>query len=164
MLAYSAGNEGAMNIYVRQLSGGRAIALTQDVTGASRWPQWSPDGTKIAFHSSGNVYVVPALGGASRQLIRGARGASHAWQPDGKRIAFAEIDGIHIQSVTSEESIKITEIFDPHSLCFSPDGALLAYVAGNSNFIFSNAIGNIAPSSIWVVSVQGGDPVQIRES
>jgi len=164
MLAYSVGDEGDMNIYVRQLSGGRAITLTQDVTEDSRWPRWSPDGSQIAFHSSGTVYIVPTLGGAPRQLIRGARGASHAWQPGGKKMAFAEINGIYIQSVYGEESTEITEIYDPHSLCFSPDGALLAYVAGNSNFIFSNAIGNIAPSSIWVISVQGGEPIRIRES
>ena len=79
-------------------------------------------------------------------------------------MAYTKIDAVYIQSVDGKEVIKITDIYDPHSLCFSPDGSLLTYVAGNSNFVFSNALGNIAPSSIWVVASSGGDPIQIREN
>ena len=45
----------------------------------------------------------------------------------------------------------------PHSFAWSPDGARLAFVVGNAAFVYApNAIGNIAPSSVWVVSAAGG--------
>ena len=56
----------AMQIYVRQVSGGRPVALTSDTTDNFRWPRWSPDGSRIAYQSNDGIYVVPALGGAPR--------------------------------------------------------------------------------------------------
>lgn len=59
MIAYAAGVEGEMDIYIRQISGGRAIPLTADIPGNHRWPKWSPDGKQIAFQSSGNLFFIP---------------------------------------------------------------------------------------------------------
>ena len=54
----------AMQIYVRQVSGGRPLALTSDSTDNFRWPRWSPDGSRIAYQSNDGIYIVPSLGGA----------------------------------------------------------------------------------------------------
>ncbi|MBI3665069.1 MAG: serine/threonine-protein kinase, partial [Acidobacteria bacterium] len=51
LVAYAAGPMGQTHIYVRQLGEARSILLTQDVPGYHRWPQWSPDGSRIAFFS-----------------------------------------------------------------------------------------------------------------
>ena len=59
-----------MQIYVRQVSGGRPVALTSDTTDNFRWPRWSPDGSRIAYQSNDGIYVVPALGGAPQRVMR----------------------------------------------------------------------------------------------
>jgi TolB protein len=53
----------------------------------------------------------------------------------------------------------------PHSFTWSPDGSRLAFVVGNAAFVYApNAIGNIAPSSIWTVPVNGGRPEQVTDA
>jgi len=164
MMAYAAGIEAAMDIYVRQISGGRAIKLTEGMPGNHIWPQWAPDGTRIAFLSSGSVFSVPALGGSPRKLIAGVNNPSLAWAPDGKAIAYEQNDSIFIYDLDSGESRKIVEAHDSYALSFSPESGFLVYVSGNSDFVFGNLIGNIAPSSIWIVPVSGGDPFQLRDA
>jgi len=163
MIAYAAGVEGEMDIYIRQISGGRAIPLTSDFPGNHRWPKWSPDGKQIAFQSSGNIFIIPALGGPPRLKVRGVTNPSIAWSPGGKTLAYVSSNRIHIQSLDGSSSTELLEAYDPHSLNFSPDGAFLVYVSGNPNFLIGNIIGNIAPSSLWIIPSAGGEPVRIRD-
>jgi Tol biopolymer transport system component len=60
-------------------------------------PRWSPDGTQITFFGGipgepSRLYVVPATGGAVRQLTRGEAGSSGdddgSWSPDGRSLVF----------------------------------------------------------------------------
>ncbi|MCH8029524.1 MAG: PD40 domain-containing protein [Candidatus Dadabacteria bacterium] len=61
----------------------RALRLEQS-------PEWSPDGTKIAFSANSNIYVANADGTNPRKLTRSsAIDVSPTWSPDGRRIAFA---------------------------------------------------------------------------
>ena len=78
-------------------------------------PQFSPDGSAVAYVQDAELYVVSADGGAPVQVTEGARGTrrthglaeyiaqeemgrSHGfwWSPDGRRLAFAEVDETHI--------------------------------------------------------------------
>jgi len=168
MIAYAAGPEGQMHLYIRQIAGGRTIALTESFPGNHRWPQWSPDGTRIAFQSEESIYVVPALGGIPKRLVEppaegGVRTPS--WSPDGKQIAYAQGRNIYVHSVDEGKAIKIAEAFEPYSLSWSPDGSKIAYVSGNPSFLFGRPyIGNIAPCSIWVISAEKGAPVQLTDN
>jgi Tol biopolymer transport system component len=75
-------------------------------------PDWSPDGSRIAFSSAGqhhgnlapNVFTVRPDGSHRKQLTHNPAGAaetqtnaprsySPSWSPDGKRIAFAQTPG-----------------------------------------------------------------------
>ncbi|MEO7648488.1 MAG: hypothetical protein ABIV11_09685, partial [Gemmatimonadaceae bacterium] len=51
----------------------------------------------------------------------------------------------------------LTSARDPHSPAWSPDGSRLAFVSGNPQFVLGSGeiIGNIAPSAVWIVSLDG---------
>jgi Tol biopolymer transport system component/tRNA A-37 threonylcarbamoyl transferase component Bud32 len=175
MIAYAARPSGKMALYVRQIAGGRPIALTDGLPGDARWPQWSPDGTQISFRSQESIYVAPALGGIPKKLVEAAPAQTVyglAWSPDGKQIAYNFDNNIFVLALDGGgDPRKIIETAYPHPspycLCWSPDGKKIAYVLGNSGFLFGSGylgnIGNIAPSSIWVISAAGGDPIQVTE-
>ncbi|HEY9500116.1 MAG TPA: protein kinase, partial [Pyrinomonadaceae bacterium] len=91
-VAYSSDQNGTFEIYVKQLSEtGGELQLTND--GQQNFqPSWSPDGQRIAYHSRkrGGVWIVPALGGAPKQLTE--IGARPMWSSDGSLIAFQSQD------------------------------------------------------------------------
>ena len=70
LVAYAAGPATRMQIFVRQVGGGRTIALTSDSSQGYRWPRWSPDGSRIAYQGDAGIAVVPALGGQPRLVVR----------------------------------------------------------------------------------------------
>ena len=70
LVAYAAGPPTRMQIFVRQVGGGRTIALTSDSSQGYRWPRWSPDGSRIAYQGDAGIAVVPALGGQPRLVVR----------------------------------------------------------------------------------------------
>jgi len=82
---------GEFDIYKQPLDGGRQ-QLVVDITGHAAWPDWSPDGTEIAFQSqtgSGGVFVVSADGGTPELLSDSLRSVNRPdWSPDGLAIAF----------------------------------------------------------------------------
>jgi eukaryotic-like serine/threonine-protein kinase len=178
LIAYSAGPVNRMQIFVKRLSGGRAIALTADTSVNHRQPRWSPDGNRLAFQAGnsifagGSIFVIPALGGPARVLVAGADTApvgDLAWSPDGRRIAYVQAPSaaafpgaIYLRSVDGGRPELLTRAAEPHSLAWSPDGKRLAFVSGNSEFVFGTAsFGNLAPSSIWVITADGGKPVAV---
>jgi serine/threonine protein kinase/Tol biopolymer transport system component len=176
MVAYVAGPVGQMHLVVRQVAGGRPIAITQDFSGGQRWPRWSPDGNQLAFYSEGSIYVVPAFGGVPRRIIDDTPGSSAyspAWSPDGTKMAFMQDDAIHLFDMNTGESEKIIDAQGAHCLSWSPDGSKIAYVSGNVYFVWGNVdidetrmslIGNIAPSSIQVLSLANRSTNQVTDS
>jgi Tol biopolymer transport system component/DNA-binding SARP family transcriptional activator len=180
LIAYAAGPSGHMRIYVRQLGGGRSIPVAESLAGDQHWPRWSPDGTRLTFETGVAIYVVPALGGISKLLVTApepgpvlnGEGALTeegprflTWSPDGRRIAYALARNLEVRSAEGGAVIRIPTAAQPHSLAWSPDGSRLAFALGNAAFVYApNALGNIAPSSIWIASPLGGPPEPVTDA
>ena len=175
-LAYAAGPEGAMRIYVRRLDGGRAVRVSAEVPGDHRRPRWSPDGSRLLFQAGGGIWMVPALGGVARPVVAAlptaaVRSLYPEWSPDGQRLAWVRRDSILVRSVAGGTVRLVGTLAEAHSLAWSPDGKWIAAVSGNEGFIYGAAastmdigfisIGNLAPSSVWVIPSEGGEPIRV---
>jgi len=87
-IVYESARRGNFDLYKKALAGGEPTRIV-DLPGHAFGPQWSPDGSEIAFYSGGGIYTVPAAGGVPSS-IEGFPGRSSdpAWSPDGLSIAF----------------------------------------------------------------------------
>jgi Tol biopolymer transport system component len=90
LLAYASdhGGDGNLDIWLKQIGGGDPIRLTMDPADDVE-PNFSPDGTKIAFRSArqgGGLYLIPALGETEQRLADGGRRPQ--FSPDGSKIAY----------------------------------------------------------------------------
>jgi Tol biopolymer transport system component/DNA-binding SARP family transcriptional activator len=175
-LAYAAGPEGSMRIYVRRLDGGRAVRVSAEVSGDHRRPRWSPDGSRLLYQAGGGIWMVPALGGVARPVVAAlpspsVRALYPEWSPDGQRLAWVRRDSILVRSVGGGSTTLVGTLPEAHSLAWSPDGKWIAAVSGNEGFVYGAAastmdvgfisIGNLAPSSVWVIPSEGGEPVRV---
>jgi len=108
-------------------------------------PDWSPDGTQIAFNSdrggSSDIWVVDATGGEPIQLTNDpAYETTPAWSPDGAEIAFASFasgnSDIWLISMSGTAAVQVTsEPTDEYGPSWSPDGSRITFVAVTSAFI-----------------------------
>jgi dipeptidyl aminopeptidase/acylaminoacyl peptidase len=89
-------NRRVSHIYLVSSAGGRPVKLTNGEKGENA-PQWSPDGTRIAFladRDKGNqIWLISPFGGEAEKLTSEENGASgFRWSPDSKRISFITRD------------------------------------------------------------------------
>ena len=96
-------------------------------------PDWSPDGTKIAFVSDRNggvyqIYVMDADGTNQIRLTDGPRQKRDPdWSPDGGKIAFSE--GVnHIAVMNADGDNRVMFEKDAFGPSWSPDGGKIAFV------------------------------------
>ena len=164
-IAFVSDRSGALEIYLRSLTGaGIETPLTSD-GGQNVHPAWSPDGSTIAFHSyrRGGVWVMPARGGAAKQVAES--GSRPAWSPDGRSIAFqsdehpdAAPTGYGAQ-VGSTLWLTDAEGSAPRPLTRRdrPSGghAAPAWSANGKWVAFSNFEGG-TNNGVWVVDVMSG--------
>ncbi|NIN72604.1 MAG: hypothetical protein GTO46_11925 [Gemmatimonadetes bacterium] len=126
-------------IYIINPDGTGERRLTYSGDGKnSNIPQWSPDGTLIAFASNredndgrSSIYVMDGDGANVRRLTQvGSRDYFPRWSPDGTKIAFmSSRDGdaeIYLMSPDGSDLQKLTdnEAFDA-AFSWSPDGRLV---------------------------------------
>lgn len=123
-------------------------------------PSLSPDAATIAFVSGGDIWEVPASGGAAHLLVSDAATEGRPfYSPDGTRIAFTSTrDGgnanIYVLDLASARLTRITygevnEELDG----WSPDGKFLYFASAANN------IGRF--TDVMRVPASGGTPVQV---
>ena len=169
-VAYAAGSLNASRIYVRQIDGGRPVAVAPELPGPERLPYWSPDGKRLAFRSARGLELVPALGGTAKVLVP-REGATvllpGPWSPDGKRVAFARSDSLFTIPVDGGAPTLLAAGGDMHSFAWSPDGRWVAMVRGNRQSVDPDVqwfFGNLGQSAVWLVPVRGdGAPARLTD-
>jgi len=161
LVAYAAGTLGQdFKVFVRQVDGGSPIAVAPALESSQRFPAWSPDGTRLLFRSRRGIEVGPALGGVTRVLTP-LPGSRAVWSPDGTAIAFSG-RGIWIMPADGGEPRNVVSSRAAHSPAWSPDGQWIAYVEGNGPGVF--AVGNLAPSQLWIVPAAGGEARRLTDT
>jgi dipeptidyl aminopeptidase/acylaminoacyl peptidase len=117
-------------------------------------PDWSPDGTQIAFVSSvrgsADIYVMNADGTGIRPFAAGRRGEGYpAWSPDGTRIAYTIENRLYVRRIDDGATHRLDAagvgIYQPS---WSPDGRRIAYSVDRRG----------QTAHIWVVPALGGRP------
>jgi eukaryotic-like serine/threonine-protein kinase len=105
MLAFLRTAGGAPQLYVKLLPDGEPVQVTHDEAPNKMAPTFSPDGSRIAYGTSGlnwQTWVIPILGGQPQLLLSNATGLT--WI-DASHLMFSEIkSGVHLAVVTSTES------------------------------------------------------------
>ena len=166
LIAFAAGNSARARIFIRPIGGGRTFPLTDDSAALEVEPRWSPDGSQLLFRTSTGVFIAPALGGHSREIISnsGTDSISTAsWSPDGRQIVFAQGDSIFVADADGQSRHVIARGVPEVSWCrWSALSARIACVSGNSIAKDPGAnFANKAPSAIVVVPAAGGRAVHV---
>jgi Tol biopolymer transport system component len=125
-------------------------------------PQYSPDGRKLAFHSSRSgtglqIWVSDSEGNQARQLTDMHPGiaASPHWSPDGQTIAFDSSSSGHFQVYAmiadGGKMVQRTHgAYDNFGGAWSRDGRWLYFTSIRTG-----------RKELWKVSVDGGEPIPV---
>lgn len=153
-------------IWLLSINGGIAKPITDEL-GGSHLPNWSPDGTQIAFHSfrDGNfhIWTINADGTNLQQLSKGSFDYREPfWSHDGKRIICSSdregnYDLWEINLETKGWKQITSTAGDEYYPAYSPDGKEIAFVNGFSGLSRMDAEGRI--SSPFNLTGQIGMPL-----
>jgi eukaryotic-like serine/threonine-protein kinase len=169
-IAYASTRTGVAQIYLTNILGDQAIAITNMPGGACQ-PAWSPDGTRLVFTSPCNIkkdnyqgsslYVINADGSGLQPLPTAPGGDFEpAWSPDGQYIAFTSLRDGYMQIYSYKIShpdinrmVKTELNKSARQPAWSPNGRQIVY-----------AYQRVATYELWLMSAFGSNEKQLYAS
>lgn len=157
-IAYSSYESGNRDIFLTDAEGKAKIKITNH-TGADGYPDWSPDGKRIAFYAKyddGNTWSMHTMNsdGTDRLRLTYAKNkwdSSPSWSPDGKKIAFAreysDAEGnwqeeVWIMNSDGSDQTQL-KLISGRAPCFMQDGRILFHSKPeNSQICIANSDGS----------------------
>jgi Tol biopolymer transport system component len=181
-IAFTVNRDGFGEIWVMDVDGENRIQLTESSTANSdangnHSPTWSPDGSLIAYTSSGDaaaedprdseIWVMRADGSDRRRLTNDRiPDGTPAWSPDGERIAFShspEAGTEHAKGVIvvmdadGGSRVELTDHSETGDIVYdalpawSPDGTRIAFARARIPRVGAPSLG------IYVVAARGSE-------
>lgn len=149
-------------------------ALTKmSLDGASHWPLWTPNGSRLTFRSwktgTMTMWSMPADRSGAPELLTsiGSMQSPESWSPDGRTLAFTQMDDpesgsdIYVLRIEGDQKPQalVRTKFSEGSPKFSPDGKWLAYSSNESGRPEVYAMAFPGPGPKIQISTDGGtDP------
>lgn len=166
VLQYASRNR--LSVTSKPLVAAKTLQLTI-WSGLDDFPSISPDGNAVAYcsnHGGGfEIYVKALTPGAKESQLTsdGGQNFEPAWSPDGQQIAYYSKlrGGIWIVPARGGEAKQITE-FGSYP-AWSPDGKQIAFQSNPLVDLGAYARNALPPSTLWLVSAQGGEPHQLTQ-
>ena len=163
-LVYQVRNQEA-DIWRAEVSGRDRSRPAAKLIASTRWdstPQYSPDGSRIAFQSdrSGNVEVWICNGDGSNPVqltsLESSSGTPR-WFPNGRRIVFdSQAEG------QTEIYVTDTDTRVPHRLTNDPSDDITPSVSHDGKWIYF-ASTRTGRWEVWRLPAEGGDAVQVTD-
>jgi eukaryotic-like serine/threonine-protein kinase len=142
MIAFASTRSGSEEIWACSVDGSDCRQMTNRGGPSAHWPQWSPDGGSIAFHSGGNpssVKVINLSGGEPQTLVESTKNQRRpSWSRDGRWIYYVTDLRVFRVPIGGGEPVQLAEGGTPKE---SADGKRLYYVRGQE---------------LWMVPTGGG--------
>ena len=162
-------NSHNLDLFVMNVDGTNQVNLINDPPGDGPdevHPDWSPDGTRIAFESNRTfplngsqrgIFTIAPNGQGLQRLTAGAADSNPDWSPDGTKIVFEHSanfsDGeVYVMNADGSGVRQVTDnaVTDENPV-WSPDGRKIAFVR-------ETQIGHFG---IWVMNVDGSDQHEV---
>jgi TolB protein len=149
MMAFMSNRDGDWDVYLLDMSRGVPMNMTDELGMAAnavgtpspdnRYPAWSPDGRRLAYHANPNgtweLYLLNADGTGLEQLTNNfADDAMPVWSPDGTRLIYhSNRNGdwdIYVMDLESRRETRLTFYAGEDTFAsWSPDGESIVYVS-----------------------------------
>jgi Tol biopolymer transport system component len=119
-------------------------------------PDWSPDGSLIAFDVEGQIATM-RLRGRGIRLVTTDGGYEPSWSPNGRWIAYADQGDLYKIRPDGTGIAQLTATAIEESWpAWSPNGNRVAYLRTRSNNEAERYM-----AAIWTISADGSDPVRV---
>lgn len=145
-------------VVVVAVDGSGERTLTRAGTNAFS-PLWSPDGTRISFHRSGEGLFSISADGSGTPTLVDARAIYASWSPDGRLSATTTSPGeLLVYERDGTSRVLATDAFGSLAPAWAPDGSRVAYMSNRIMVVNADGSGRRAVTDMCCASEWYGSP------